>query len=113
MAKVAGLRGGYMGSGFSRSTDPVMAGFTGTANHISMVEEDQLPALSDMTGIAWIVGGNMAGMLTRCNIAVMAAFTGTGHLGMVDMTDSRPTEGRVAKFTGIARQDVITTLALS
>lgn len=92
VAKVAGLKGDDMGCGFTGSTDSVVAGLTGAADHIGVVEKDQQPALSDMTGIAWIIGGDVAGMLARRDIAVVAAFAGTGHLGVVHMTDPRPTE---------------------
>lgn len=93
VAKVAGLKGDDMGCGFSGSTDSVVAGLTGATDHIGVVEKDQQPALGDMTGIAWIIGGDMAGMLARRDIAVVAAFAGAGHLGVVYVTDPRPTEG--------------------
>ncbi|PVV06843.1 MAG: hypothetical protein B6D72_17415 [gamma proteobacterium symbiont of Ctena orbiculata] len=54
----------------------------------------------------------MTGMLARRDIAVMAAFAGAGHLSVVDMAYSSPTEGGVAELTGIAREDVTTALAL-
>jgi hypothetical protein len=68
-----------------------------------VIKEDKQPALGDMTSIAGIVGVNMAGVLTRCDVAVVTAFAGTTHLGMVDMANPRPTEGRVAELAGITR----------
>lgn len=93
VAKVAGLKGNDMGCGFTGSTDSVVAGLTSAADHIRVVEKDQQPALGDMTGIARIVCGDVAGMLARRDIAVVAAFAGAGDLGVVYVTDPRPTEG--------------------
>ena len=93
MAKVTGLEGDNVGSGFTGRTDPVVAGLTGAADHIRVIEKDQQPTLCDMAGITCFVGGNMAGMFAGCDIAVVATFTGACHLAVVHVTDPGPTEG--------------------
>ena len=65
-----------------------------------------------MAGITGVAGGDMVAMFASSDITIVAAFTGAGHLRMIHMAHPSPTEGRVTVFTGVARCNMVATLAL-
>lgn len=112
MTDIAGFESEDMRGRLASCADTVVAGFTGPADHVGVVEKDQGPALGDMTGITWVVGDNMVGMLACGDITVMATFTGTGYLRVIYVADAPPTERRVTVFAGVTRCNVVTPLTL-